>query len=104
MKVGRETWPVFLYLQIVELNQLLLDFVSLIVPGKLPGFLGQQGADKNIITIHYRQLHLAKTFSAFQVVDLSWSHSLSLLGFDRGNGHEQAISRIQRGDSFFEAI
>ena len=27
-----------LYLQIVELNQLLLDFVSLIVLGKLPGF------------------------------------------------------------------
>ena len=44
----------FLYLQIVELLiKLLPDFVCHIVPNKLPGFLGQQGEDKNIITNIY---------------------------------------------------
>ena len=54
---GKGNLASFLYLQIVELLMKLslfgfvshIDFVFHILPSKLPGFLGQQGGDKNII-------------------------------------------------------
>ena len=48
---GKGNLASFLYLQFVELLiELLLNFVGHIVPSNFPGFLGQQGEDKNIIT------------------------------------------------------
>ena len=53
---GKGNLASLLYLQIVELLMKLLfgfvshiDFVFHILPSNLPGFLGQQGGDKNII-------------------------------------------------------